>query len=293
MVEGATLSFDCTACGKCCNSPPLMTVPELFRHADRFIGALALRRIRAPVAGTRHAVAGRVVTVGKEDVEEFHAIARRQGHALPGGEYLILMTQAIDYPSAGRCPALADDNGCAIHADRPATCAMVPLDAWVPDGLQQVALAAKQPGGAQYLGADCITAGAIRPLVQAREVVDAGYRAALARRREAEAEDKRDWGDAVCRLLLPELLGPRGDLAAIPPDGQRTLSLAPVLAVLAASGAEARARCLIYIGAQRAGIAAAVGRALARRQPADKPTTALLRSFDTALATLASRLGQP
>jgi hypothetical protein len=127
--------------------------------------------------------------------------------------------------------------------------------------------------------------------VQAREVVDAGYRAALARRRDAEADDKRDWGDAVFRLLLPELLGPRGDLAAIPPDGQRTLSLAPVLAVLAANGADARARCLIYIGAQRAGIAASVARALARRQPADKPTTALLRGFDTALAALASRLG--
>lgn len=286
MVEGAALSFHCSACGKCCNSPPLMTMPELFGHADRFIGALALRRIRPPVVGARHDVAGQAVTVGADDVEQFHTIARRQGHALPGGEYLIVMTQALDYPSRGRCPALGDDGRCGIHDARPATCAMVPLDAWVPDGLQQAALSAKRPGGAQYIGADCIAVGTpvgFRPLVRAREVVDDDYRAALTRRRDAEADDKQRWGDAVFRLL-------RQELAAIPPIGQRTISIAPALAVLAGEGAEAREHVLAYIGKQRAAIATSVASALARRHAEDRPTTTLLRGFDNALAALARQL---
>jgi hypothetical protein len=40
-----TWSFHCSACGKCCNSPPPMSVPELFYHQRRFIGCLTVRRV--------------------------------------------------------------------------------------------------------------------------------------------------------------------------------------------------------------------------------------------------------
>lgn len=302
-VASIDVGFHCTACGKCCNSPPLMTIDELFRHADRFIGALSLRRLRAPKAGTRYDVAGQPVDVSADDVASFAALARRQGHPLPDGDVLVIATQAIDYPSRQRCPALRDDGHCAIHATRPSTCAMVPLDAWVPDRLQPVALSAKRAGGAHYIGADCLSIGAVGlsrasasegaapPLVSQGRIVDRDFAAALARRRDDASHEKARWGDAVFGLLAPELLGPARGIAAIPFDGYRTLSLVPVLAVLADGGPAARAQCVAYIDAQRARIADAVAQALARRQAIDKPMTAQLRGFDAALGALAGKLG--
>lgn len=299
MVDDAPVSigFQCTACGKCCNSPPLMSMDELFRHADRFVGALSLRRVRAPRAGTQHRVDGRMVEVTDDDVAAFAALASRQGHPLPGGDTLMIATQAIDYPSRGRCPALADDGHCSIHASRPSTCAMVPLDAWVPDRLQAVSLAARRRGGEHDIGADCLTVLPQRtfpvgyiPLVAAGAVADPGYATALAWRRADEAADKHRWGDAVCRLLMPELLGPSRGIDGIPFDGYRTLPLAPVLAVLADGGPDARARCLDYIAAQRRLIAATVDAAVGRRLAHDKPMTAQLRGFETALVALERRL---
>jgi len=299
MVDRARVAagFHCTACGKCCNSPPLMSMDELFRHAGRFVGALSLRRVRPPRAGTRHVVDGHIVEVTADDVAAFAALARRQGHPLPDGNTLMIATQAIDYPSHGRCPALADDGRCTIHAARPSTCAMVPLDAWVPDRLQVVSLAAKRPGGEHDIGADCVSImpqvplppDAI-PLVAAGAVANPEYATALSRRRDDEAQDKHHWGDAVYRLLTPELLGPSRGIESIPFAGYRTLPLVPVLAVLADDGPEARARCLGFIAAQRQLIAVSVNAALARRRADDKPMTAQLRQFDTALSALAQRL---
>ncbi|SAL87296.1 flagellin N-methylase [Caballeronia arvi] len=46
-----------------------------------------------------------------------------------------------DYPSAGRCPALADDGLCSLHSTgKPDQCAAVPLDPLVPDHLQHAVL---------------------------------------------------------------------------------------------------------------------------------------------------------
>ncbi|WP_257993469.1 YkgJ family cysteine cluster protein [Cupriavidus pauculus] len=306
MVDGdrVAVGFQCTACGKCCNSPPLMSMDELFRHAGRFVGALSLRRVRPPRVGIRHVVDGHLVEVTADDVAAFAALARRQGHPLPNGDVLMIATQAIDYPSRGRCPALADDGRCTIHASRPSTCAMVPLDAWVPDRLQAVSLAAKRRGGDHDIGADCLAVvpstpspspsrprpGGHIPLVVAGAVADRDYAAALARRRDDEADDKHQWGDAVYRLLAPELLGPARGIESIPFAGYRTLPLVPVLAVLANGGPETRARCLSYIGAQRRLIAASLEAALARRRVDDKPMTAQLRQFDATLSALGQRL---
>lgn len=278
-----------------------MCLDELFAHEDRFVGALSLRRVQAPQVGTRHAVGAGTVEVTADDVAEFDALARRQGHPLPGGDVLMIATQAIDYPSLGRCPALADDGRCAIHAARPSTCAMVPLDAWAPDRLQSVALAAKCRGGEHDIGADCLSTAALPsqslpegfiPLVEAGRIADRGYASALTRRRDDEARDKQRWGDAVYRLLAPELLGPARGIAGIPFAGYRTLPLVPALAVLASDGAQARARCLRYIAAQRRLIDTTVDAALARRHAADRPMTAQLRQFANALAALGARLAQ-
>lgn len=274
---GAVVSFHCSACGKCCNSPPQLTLAELFRHQHRFVGAIGLRRMRP--ADSAHAA-------------DAAGLAGRLGHALPGGDYLMLAVQGLDYPSLKRCPALADDNGCAIHASRPSTCAMVPLHAWTPDALQPVLLAQRR-AGLGYIGADCIAAGprdGFRELARGGRVADPAYADALERRRDDEAQEKSVWGDQVFRWLLPELLAAPGGIAALPLTGTRTMALVPALAVLAGASARSRERCLDFADAQVALIRRNLAAALARKQAADRPVTAELRAMEAALLRLCGHL---
>ncbi len=207
-------SFHCTACGKCCNSPPQMSVPELFHHQRRFIGCISIR-------------------AGAGDV--------------------VLATQAFAASPSEGCPALGHDMRCTIHDDRkPAACRVVPLDARVPDRLQHLVLAERRVE-ASYLGADCIVPGArpgAIPLTRGLAVVDPEAREALARRRRDLAADKRLWGDAVFEMLRRELEGDAGALSRIPPGGTLVLAIAPVLMVLASASPRSRGRCLDYLDAQ-------------------------------------------
>ncbi|SOY64561.1 YkgJ family cysteine cluster protein [Cupriavidus taiwanensis] len=276
-TAAAVMSFHCSACGKCCNSPPQLTLAELFRHQDRFVGAIGMRIVRT--AGNAHA-------------SDAAALAARLGHALPGGEYLMLAVQGLDYPSLNRCPALGDDNACTIHANRPSTCAMVPLDAWTPDALQP-ALLEQRRAGAGYIGADCIAAGprdGYRELVRATRVTDPVYADALNHRRHDETREKAVWSSQVFRWLLPDLQAAPGGIAALPTAGARTLSLVPALAVLAGASALSQRRCLEFVEVQLAVIRRNVARALVRRQAADRPVTAELRAMETALLRFAAHL---
>jgi Fe-S-cluster containining protein len=266
LTQARTFSFHCSACGKCCNSSPLLTLAELFRHQDRFIGCLSLRRVRI-------------------SHPEARALAAALGHALPGGDFLMLAIQGVDYPSQARCPALGDDQLCTIHADRPSTCAVVPLDAWTPDSLQDAVLASRR-SGADYIGADCITEGVregSRELVRGGRIQDAGFAEALARRRADEAREKAEWGSSVFRLLLPELLAAPGGIGALPVQGYRTLALVPALAAVAAASEPGRLRCLALIDAQVTLIRRVVEAAITRKHIADRPVTATLRGFEAAL----------
>ncbi|WP_427306857.1 YkgJ family cysteine cluster protein [Cupriavidus sp. H39] len=276
-VASSVVSFHCSACGKCCNSPPQLTLAELFRHQDRFVGALGMRRMQP--AGNAHAA-------------DAAALASRLGHALPGGDYLMLAVQGLDYPSLNRCPALGDDNGCTIHTSRPSTCALVPLDAWTPDALQSVLLE-KRRAGHGYIGADCIAAGpreGYRELVRGGRVTDPAYADALNRRRGNEAQEKAVWGTQLFRWLLPELLAAPGGIAAVPTADTRTLSLVPALALLAGASPRSRERCLDFAEAQLTLIRHNLAGALARRQAADRPVTAELRAMEAALQRFAGHL---
>ena len=156
-----------------------------------------------------------------------------------------------------------------------------------------VALFHKRAGGQHDIGADCIamtTRPGFAPLVRADRIADADFGAALARRRGDETHEKARWGEAVFRLLAPELMGRARGTDNVPFDGDWTMPLVPVLAVLAATDAGSLAQCQRFIAAQRARIAASIARALERRHAADRPMTAQLRTFDTALAALAVRL---
>lgn len=280
------LGFHCNACGKCCNSPPAMSVPELFRYRERFIGSLAVGQARRLAAGSGIADGPDRRVLDDDDAHALAALQDALFHPSPAaGRVLTLVTQAFDYPSLARCPALADDGGCSVHGeDKPRMCSVVPLDPALPDRLQDSVLRNRR-ASAGWSGVSCIQPGVAppyRPLVLQRGVADPAYRDDLQARRADLAGDKARWGRAVAGMLEKEWRrgsapGPRDEAAMV-------LPLVPVLAVLAAEGAAMRADCVDYIDCQLALIDAAVGRALVRKRPADRETTAQLRAFAQAYA---------
>jgi Fe-S-cluster containining protein len=237
VSAGGRYAFHCSACGRCCNSPPAMTVDELFEHEALFIGCLAVR----PRAG--------------------------------GG--FDLSTQGHEDAARGACPALADDGRCTLHGrNQPGTCAVVPLDPRRQEAEQRVVLQ-RRAADAAYIGAQCIVAGEREghaSLVDGDRVVDPGYRAALLHQQSQLAAEWERWGRTVHAWLQPELAR-----SAPPPGGYLALSLVPVLVALAAASPAARQRCLRYAESQLALIDRRIAWALQRRHKADRPFTEELR----------------
>ncbi len=285
--------FSCTACGKCCNSPPAMTVPELFHHQDRFVGCLALRRITRVVAGTVVVGPNGPRPADESDARDVAALAERIFHSLPGGrDYLLLSGQAFGYASLGRCPALDEKGACSVHHDRkPLTCSAVPLDALFPDRLQGSVLSARLKEAA-YVGSDCVRTQRLpsdTPFMHGTHLVDSSARALLTEHRNALADEKRVWSARVLRLLAKE---PNFAWNALPEAGFFALSIAPVLLVLAEVSEACRARCIAYLDAQARLGERVVGAALSRKSLTERPTTRQLRAFLQTNATLRETLAQ-
>jgi hypothetical protein len=242
-------AFHCSACGRCCNSPPALTLDELLHHADRFVGCLAVRR--------------------------------------DAGGALALQTQGHDYPSIGACPARDAAGLCGVHDDhKPGMCQVVPLDPREPQARQVVVLRRRHAESA-FLAADCLAPGAragFAPLVEGERIVDQDYLAAFERQRAALQIDDERWGRDVLAWMRPELarLG-----QGLPPGGYLALSLVPVLAGLARASAQAHARCIAYARRQVALIDANVARAIQRRHAADRAFTEELRRFAAQYARFA------
>ena len=277
-----TWSFHCSACGRCCNSPPQMSLPELFRHQHLFVGSLAIRRVMRLQPGER--VGG--ITAAAEDCAAVSELAERLLHRAehrPTTKYdFLLATQGFDYPSANHCPALGADRQCVIHhVQKPATCSVVPLEALVPDRLQHLVLAGRGLAG-EHLGTDCIIASERSGFTVATRqfaVVDARMRQALSLRRADLAADKHWWGNSVFRMLQQDLFADPVAVKRIPFDGFFTISLVPALMVLADVSDRCRWRCIEYLDAQVALIEEKIRQALARKVPDDRPITGQLRAF--------------
>ena len=240
-MVSAAFEFGCSACGRCCNSPPALTLDELLHHASRFVGCVAVRR------------------------DADGAIA--------------LQTQGHDYPSLQACPARDDAGLCQIHADlKPGMCRVVPLDPRLPQAQQAVVLQRRHAESA-FLAADCIAPGeraGFAPLVAGEHIVDAHYLAAFEQQRAALRLDDECWGRELLAWLRPELAR-QGN--APPPGGYLALSLVPVLAVLARESTAAQDRCVDYARRQTVLINANIARAVQRRRPQDRPFTEELRRF--------------
>jgi len=223
----AAYSFGCTACGQCCTSAPLLSVPELFRHQHRFLGALGVRRLARPVEG------------------------------ISSGPYFTF-THGLDHAGPGRCPALEPSGLCRLHQEgKPVACRVVPFDALLPDFAQGRVLDERLRDTALWsvgclfrghLEADLPPAHAV--VVKHLRVVDGGVRDALALHRRVLSDEYRFWGKAVFAVLEAELLRHAPAARTLAEGGVVTLPLVPVILTLAAWSPAARQRCLEYIEAQ-------------------------------------------
>jgi Fe-S-cluster containining protein len=287
-------SFACTACGKCCNSPPAMTLAELFQHRDRFIGCLAISRVPRKRLGERLRVGSHERVLDEADIAAFNSIEDTLLHRT--GDTFSIMAQGYDYPSLARCPALEDDGRCAIHLHgKPLTCEVVPLDPLVPDALQHLVLAGRNQS-AIYLGAHCIQQGDRADatlLVADGRVVDVGAHDALARRRSALEKEREVWGQAVFAALRKDLFDSPTALARIPAGGFLTISIVPALLAVASASARCRQLCVDYLDSQLALIDRCIEKALVRRRLDDRPVTQELRGFANAYQRAKALLAVP
>lgn len=235
MSMAGSWAFHCSACGKCCNSAPRLTAPELFAHQARFVGALALR-VRQ--------VSGRTPAARAESA----ALLARLAHPLAGGVLFGEVFTLALAPDGGACPALLAEGRCALHAaGKPLACRVVPLDATLPDAQQTAVLAQRAIGGAEYLGEPCIVPAthAVFPLLVRGQGVETQAARLLAGHRTALAAEMRYWAAALAASLPQAFwqgLAASGETAILPP--------APVLLTLASRSPACRQRCVAYADAQ-------------------------------------------
>ena len=286
MSAQSTISFNCSACGKCCNSPPAMTLAELFQHAATFLGCLTIGKVKRLHAGARIAAGDGFHVLDAPDAQALSALRTAllyDADPLGRSEYVFSIgIQGLDYPSAQRCPALSDEGLCRIHDQgKPAMCSVVPLDPLLPDRLQHSVLRSRL-ASASFIGAQCLQEGeqpGFAPLVRFDRVVDQAYEHDLSRRRDDLARERANWGNGVFALLKKELFDGRGDARQIPVDGYLSLPLAPVLAIVASADEASRLRCAAFIDSQLALIDAMIAAAMARKVSTDRATTAQLRTY--------------
>ena len=233
--------FGCSACGKCCNSPPRLFLPELFHHEGRFVGCLGVQR---------------------------------------SGSGVELFAHAFGFASEQACPALARDGRCSIYDDRrPRICGVVPLDGALPDWEQHAVLAGRR-SEAQFWGAECLLAApapGFREVTRRLRVVDPEAQAMLAEYRRELANEQRFWVDGVARLLGPELLQHPDRVRALPENGMLVLALTPALALVAETSTRCHERVVRFARTQNQLMMERIALALTRRRTADRADTALLR----------------
>lgn len=171
------IGFSCSACGRCCNSPPLLSLAELLRFEDVFVGSLTLSR-GAPLA--------------------------LQGHEAPS------LSACPALQSDGLCSLHAQGKPamCAavpLDPRRP--------DAEQPIVLRRRLPGGPEDFGAQCLA----EGDALPPLLVGGEIVDVDHRRALLASRAALAEEDPLWREPLQARLAPLLGAvPAGGFLSLP-----------------------------------------------------------------------------
>ena len=275
-------SVRCAACGSCCNSAPILSLPEVLRHQHLFIGALGLRRVGRVRAGDSIGHGGAALVANTADQASCELIAADCLHPFPGEEHDLLLTPlGFEDPGIGPCPALGADARCTVQGrDKPSMCKAIPCDPLVPDRLQHLVLAERWMDS-DDLGARCIarTSDPQRMSVQGARVLDLDVRRALAAARRSMAADKRFWGIAIHAQIVEHVLGEPGGAERVPKQDFLVMPLTPVLGWLAQVSKRCRERCLEYLDAQMVLCETSAHRYIARTRSSLDESLARLRGF--------------
>jgi len=272
----------CAACGSCCNSAPILSLPEVLRHQHLFIGALGLRRVGRVRAGDSAGHGGATFVASAADQAACQRIAADCLHPFPGQEHDLLLTPlGFEDPGVDRCPALGPDARCTVHGrDKPSMCGAIPFDPLAPDRLQHLVLAERWVDS-DDLGARCIARASNpeRMSVQGSRTLDVDVRRSLATARRGLAADKRFWGTIIHAQIVEQLFGEQGDARRVPTQDFLVIPLTPVLEWLAQVSQRCRERCLEYLDAQLVLCETAAHRFVARKQSSQGTSLARLRGF--------------
>lgn len=254
-----TIRFGCTACGKCCNDTPMMSIVEAFALADVFLAGPLLRF--SPLREDIYATGNPVM----EDRDSHFPV------------YVELHCKPIAWTRHNqRCPVLQDDHLCGIYDRRPGVCRMVPFDLHLrPD------LVCKSPvadeAQTRAAGFECDWSAQAPVVVGPDGVVDAGYRAdyerargdvtkSLSLLRYIPAEVLRDALQAMKRTLRPGQ-----------PVGDVPLYFPVLVAAAVAAGFFDAARAREILQAQIRVAGTLERAAIARRNTDERATTKAVR----------------
>lgn len=286
------IHHECNACGRCCDSGPALSLSELFRFEQVFIGCLALRRVPRLRVGE---LVGGLHLATQQDVSETESLMDEMYHRPKNDPSFVLeiAIHAFGYESWRSCPALAEDGKCTLHGQgKPLACQCVPFDPAVSDALQRWVLAHRASEAASW-GAACIQPSAISPtsIALRRLTVLPPHQRSLAARRRDMGIDKSLWQERLFRHLDVHLQ--RVDATPIPATGYMLLSLAPVLAAVSDASERCQTRVLQFLDAQKHLMNQTLQAALHRKNRADRADTQLLRSFLEKNRELKSILTRP
>lgn len=192
-IDGsATVRFGCRECGRCCGTPPQMSVKEAMRLADDF--PLQASFVSIPYGMSFPGPNGESMALTRARSEALGGY-RSSGYDVVGTQREFVTTLSADalYSGAtGRCPSLRPDGRCGIYERRPAVCRYIPAQHLLPSDRQDRAL---EMFYRDHSG-DCDWTEAAPVILKGGRIVDGPMAAALD---EAEEDERRD--NAVLRLL--------------------------------------------------------------------------------------------
>lgn len=181
--------FSCKGCGKCCDSPPQLSIREMYEHLDDFVlfASIVSQPVDIPpdrrISDVRLEI-GRMISRKSVELGSITFVPV-DAYGSEGPEMLANVSGVVQKEHIERCPALSDDNRCSIYETRPNTCRYVPGQHLLPVGHQDVMFRIFKERHKN----DCDWSETAPLVVEAGDFCDAGMSAAAA---SAEADDRLD-----------------------------------------------------------------------------------------------------
>lgn len=124
--ETVSLRFSCRGCGRCCGSPPQMSIREALELANYF--PLEDSLVSSPYGLTIPGRRGEAVAMTMERTEQLGGYRSSGRDHLGNYRKFVTSLSAVSLfaESTERCQARGDDGLCAIYERRPAVCRYVP-----------------------------------------------------------------------------------------------------------------------------------------------------------------------